>query len=270
MELNKIYNEDCLIGIKRIPDESVDLIVTDPPYNTTDCEWDKNVLISKNLREELLRVLKPTGSICIFAQYPFSFIVGSVFGDLYRHRWVWEKDKCGNFLCAKSAPLKYTEDILVFSEHGYMKPRNNNGKPKGVYNPQMRNGTGKPKGTDSERFGLSSLSIRKRPNNSKLVSDPKTDGVVRYPSEILHFNVPHRKCERFHPTQKPVALLEYLIKTYSNEHDVVLDICMGSGTTAIACINTHRNFIGFELAKEYYDIGEKRINECAESGDKSN
>lgn len=264
MELNKIYNEDCMEGMKRIPDASIDLIVTDPPYNTTDCEWDKNVLISKKLREEFLRVLKPTGTICIFAQYPFSFVVGSIFGDIYRHRWVWEKDKCGNFLCAKGAPLKYTEDILVFSKNGYIKPWNNNGKPKGVYNPQMRNGTGKPKGTNSERFGLSSLSINKRPKYSKLVSNPKTDGIVRYPSEILHFNVPHRKSERFHPTQKPVALLEYLIKTYSNEHDVVLDICMGSCSTAVACINTNRNFIGFEIDKEYYEAGIKRLNDCAE------
>lgn len=260
IELNRIYNEDCQEGIKRIPDGFVDLVVTDPPYNTTDCEWDRSVLISETLKKEILRILKPEGTICIFAQHPFSFVVGSVFGDIYRHRWVWVKDKCGNFLCAKGAPLKYTEDILVFSRYGYIKPWNNNSKPKGVYNPQMRNGTGKARGTNSERFGLSSTSISKRPKYSKLVSNPKTDGIVRYPSEILHFNVPHRKDERFHPTQKPVALLEYLIKTYSNENDVVLDICMGSGTTAIACVNTNRRYIGFEINKEYYYDSVKRLN----------
>lgn len=255
----RLIHGDCLKVLPTLADKSVDLILCDPPYNTTDCLWDKQSLDWGHIRKEFLRIIKPTGTICIFAQNPFSFIVGSVFSDIYRHRWVWEKDKCANFLCAKAAPLKYTEDILVFQEHGYMKSWNNNGAPKGVYNPQMRQGTGKAKKTNSEKLGSSLTSIHQRPKKTVLKSDPSTDGIVRYPAEIIRFCVPHRKSERFHPTQKPVALLEYLIKTYTNEGDTVLDCMMGSGSTMVACVNTNRKGVGIELMEEYYDIAVNRV-----------
>ena len=257
----EIINGNSLEYLKTLEDESIDLILTDPPYNTTDCKWDKQPIDWSVLKSEFLRVIKPTGTICISVQNPFGFLIGGLFADSYRHRWVWEKDKCGNFLAAKAAPLKYTEDILVFQKNGYYTAWNNNGKPKGVYNPQMRKGTGKAKKTNSERFGLSSIQISDRPKYNPLIANPETDGIVRYPSDIIYFSVPHRKEDRFHPTQKPVELFEYLIKTYTNENMVVLDCFGGSGTTAIACLNTNRQFIVMEKEQKYYDIILKRVGD---------
>lgn len=261
MDLNKILQGDCLELMKDIPDESIDLILTDPPYNTTDCKWDKQPIDWNILKSEFLRIIKPTGTICISVQNPFGFLVGGLFAEIYRHRWVWEKDKCGNFLAAKASPLKYTEDILVFQKNGYYTAWNNNGKPKGIYNPQMRSGTGKARKTNSERFGLSSTQISDRPKYNPLIAKPETDGIVRYPADIIYFSVPHRKDERMHPTQKPNELFEYLIKTYTNEGDLVLDYCAGSGTTGIACLNTNRKYILMEKEKKYFEIIKKRIAE---------
>ncbi len=257
----EIINGNSLELLKQIEDQSIDLILTDPPYNTTDCKWDKQPIDWSVLKSEFLRVIKPTGTICISVQNPFGFLIGGLFADSYRHRWVWEKDKCGNFLAAKASPLKYTEDILVFQKNGYYTSWNNNGKPKGIYNPQMRKGTGKAKKTNSERFGLSSTQISDRPKYNPLIANPETDGIVRYPSDIIYFSVPHRKEDRFHPTQKPVELFEYLIKTYTNENMVVLDCFGGSGTTAIACLNTNRQFIVMEKEQKYYDIILKRVGD---------
>ena len=257
----EIINGNCFDVLKTIEDASIDLILTDPPYNTTDCKWDKQPIDWNELKSEFLRVIKPTGTICISVQNPFGFLVGGLFAEIYRHRWVWEKDKCGNFLAAKASPLKYTEDILVFQKNGYYKAWNNNGNPKGIYNPQMRKGTGKAKKTNSERFGLSSTQISDRPKYNPLIANPETDGIVRYPADIIYFSVPHRKDERFHPTQKPIELFEYLIKTYTNEGDLVLDNCAGSGTTAIACLKTNRQFIVMEKEQKYYDIILKRVGD---------
>lgn len=261
IELNHIYNDDCLHGIKIIPDNSIDLILTDPPYHTTDCKWDRLRIDWESLKFEFLRVLKPTGTICICAQNPFSFFIGGLFSTMYRHRWVWQKDKCGNFLSAKAGPLKYTEDILVFQKYGYSRPWNNNNRDKGIYNPQMREGTGIPKKTNSDRFGLSSTDINKRPKYSKLISNPQTDGIVRYPMDVIFFKVPHRASERFHPTQKPIDLFEYIIKTYTNEGALVLDCFIGSGTTAVAAKRTNRNFIGFEIQEKYVAISNDRLKQ---------
>lgn len=250
---------DCLELIKNIPSNSIDLILTDPPYNTTDCTWDKQPVNWNLIKPQFLRVLKPTGTICISAQNPFAFLIGGLFSDMYRHRWVWEKDKCGNFLAAKACPLKYTEDILVFQKNGYYLPWNNNGKDKGVYNPQMRKGTGKPRKTNSERFGLSSVQISNRPKYNPLIANPKTDGIVRYPADIIYFPVPHKKNERIHPTQKPVELFEYLIKTYTNENNLVLDCFAGSGTSAIACESTNRQYICIEKEHKYFEAIKNRV-----------
>ena len=140
--MNKTILGNSLQYLKTLEDESIDLILTDPPYNTTDCKWDKQPIDWNELKCEFLRVIKPTGTICISVQNPFGFLVGSLFSEIYRHRWVWEKDKSANFQAVKCQPLKTTEDILVFNKIGYKKSWNNNGKPKGIYNPQMREGKG--------------------------------------------------------------------------------------------------------------------------------
>jgi len=261
MSKAEILLGDCLELMQAVPDGSVDMILTDPPYNTTDCKWDKQPIDWSILKVEFLRIIKPTGTIAMTVQNPFGFMIGGLFAEMYRHRWVWEKDKCGNFLAAKASPLKYTEDILVFQENGYYEAWNNNGKPKGIYNAQMREGTGRARKTNSARFGLSSTQISDRPKYSPLITNPKTDGVVRYPADIIYFSVPHRKNERMHPTQKPVDLFEYLIKTYTNEKMLVLDCFSGSGTTAIAAMNTNRQFIVMEKEPKYYEIIKKRVAE---------
>jgi len=251
---------DCLELMKDIPNGSIDLILTDPPYNTTDCKWDKQPIDWNVLKNEFMRIIKPTGTICISVQNPFGFLVGGLFAEIYRHRWVWEKDKCGNFLAAKGQPLKYTEDILVFSKK-YSPNVSNGWTDCHIYNPQMREGTGKARKTNSERFGLSSREIKSEKNPLPLISNPETDGIVRYPADIIYFSVPHRKDERFHPTQKPIELFEYLIKTYTNENMLVLDCFSGSGTTAIAAMKTRRQFICIEKEQKYYDIILKRVGD---------
>ena len=250
---------DAIDHMKLIQDKSIDFIMTDPPYNTTDCKWDKRLKWDEYW-EQWKRIIKDTGTIAITAQMPFATIITSGGLDIYRHKFVWEKDKTANFMVAKSQPLKYTEDVFVFAKFGFQKSWNNNGKPKSTYNPQMRNGTGKPRKTNSERFGTSMLKINNRPNPTPLIARKETDGIVRYPSDIIYFTVPFGK-KRFHPTQKPILLMEYLIKTYTNKDDLVLDCFFGSGTTAIACMNTNRNFIGIELDKSYFAIAKKRVEE---------
>ena len=254
--------------MKLIPDESVDLVLTDPPYNTTDCKWDKKI-IWDDLWAEWKRIIKPTGSIVLTCQMPMlaNIVVGGI--DWYRHRWIWNKDKCGNFLVSKYEPLKYTEDVLVFSKSGYKQaPNVKIKKVKSIYNPQMTiNDLGKPKKTNSDRFGLSvnEFNARGKSKIFKLKTDALTDGKHKYPKDILYFTVPHKKEDRFHPTQKPVLLMEYLIKTYTNEGMSVLDCFFGSGTTGVACVNTNRNFIGIEQDDKYFEIAKERINATKES-----
>lgn len=256
--MNKTILGNSLEYLKTLEDESIDLILTDPPYNTTDCKWETK-LSWDDWWIEWKRIIKPTGTIVLTCQMPVLADIVSSGLDWYRHRWIWEKDKCGNFLAAKAGPLKYTEDVLVFQEHGYYKAWNNNGKAKGIYNPQMREGTGRARGTNSERFGLSSTQISDRPKYNKLIANPETDGKVRYPKDIINFTVPHSKEERIHPTQKPVLLFEYLIKTYTNEGMTVLDCFAGSMTTAIACLKTDRKYICIEQDEEMYNKAKERI-----------
>lgn len=255
--MNKTILGNSLEYLKTLEDESIDLILTDPPYNTTDCKWESK-LSWDDWWIEWKRIIKPTGTIVLTCQMPVLADIVSSGLDWYRHRWIWEKDKCGNFLVAKGQPLKYTEDVLVFSKSKYVKVHNSK-KPTSVYNPQMRNGTGKAKKTDGERFGVGMTNIQNRGGNTYLKANPETDGKVRYPKDIINFTVPHRKEERIHPTQKPVLLFEYLIKTYTNEGMTVLDCFAGSMTTAIACLNTGRNYICIEQDEEMYNKAKERI-----------
>ena len=247
---------DCLEKMALIPDKSIDAIITDPPYNTTDCSWDKQPLQWSQIKKECLRVLTSNGSIVFTAQNPFTFMIGSLFLEIYRHRWVWQKNKCANFLAAKACPLKYTEDILVFNRFGYQNSWNNNGKIKGVYNPQM-SAADNPALNTGQNMGKTLRQIRIC--NTRLVSDPSKDPNSRFPKDTIFFALDVKG--RVHPTQKPVALMEYLIKTYTNEGETVLDFTMGSGTTGVACVNTGRHFIGIERDEKYFEIAKKRIAE---------
>lgn len=238
MELNKIYKEDCLIGMQKIPDKSIDLILCDLPYGTTRNKWDIVIPLDK-LWEQYERIIKDKGAIVLTAQTPFDKALGSSNLKLLRYEWIWEKSFGTGHLNANQMPLKSHENILVFY------------KELPIYNPQFT--YGKP---------YKQMNGRK---SSKNYGQQKTkvqtvNNGYRYPKSVLFFE---SEKNNFHPTQKPVALFEYFIKTYTNEGDTVLDNCIGSGTTAIACLNTKRNFIGFENNQEYFEKAIDRIEKHA-------
>ena len=245
MEIDKIYLGDCLELMKEIPDKSIDCIICDPPYevlnkNNKDAQWDR-VIPFDDLWQQYERVAKDDAAIILFAQGMFTARLMMSNPKLWRYNLIWQKGgRCSGFLNAKKMPLREHEDIVVF----YRK------QP--TYNPQMtkchpherNHSRGRQQGEQTNRcygeFGK--------------VENIITD--LKYPKSILNFNRPH---PQIHPTQKPVALIQYLIKTYSNENDLILDNCIGSGSTAIAAIKEKRHYIGMELNKEYFDIAEDRI-----------
>ena len=225
---------DCLEIMKDIPDKSIDMILCDLPYGTTACKWD-TIIPFEPLWEQYNRIIKDNGAIVLFSQMPFTAELVHSNLKLFRYEWIWQKDNGTGFLNAKKMPLKIHENILVFY------------KKLPTYNPQMRTGF-KPykckQGRHSTNYGAYEQGHITESNGE------------RYPIDIIEF----KKDSGLHPTQKPVALLEYLIKTYTNENDVVLDNCMGSGSTGVASINTNRNFIGIELDENYFNIAKERIN----------
>lgn len=235
LELNKIHHGDCLELMKDIPDGSIDMILCDLPYGTTACKWDV-VIPFEPLWEQYNRIIKDKGAIVLFGSEPFSSTLRMSNIKNFKYDWIWEKEQGINQFLCKIQPLRKTENISVFY------------KKQPLYNPQFTKG----KAYENDRvLGCESFGTPKKIKT-------KNDG-FRYPTNILQFNRELKK--RFHPTQKPVALLEYLIKTYTNKGETVLDNCMGSGATAIACINTNRFFIGIEKEKEYVDIANKRLDE---------
>ena len=225
---------DCLELMKDIPDKSIDLILCDLPYGTTQNKWDTVIPFDK-LWAQYKRIIKDHGAILLFSQMPFGANLIMSNPKMFRYEWIWEKDNSTGFLQAKKMPLKKHENILVFYKH----------LP--TYNPQMRQGF-KPYTMESGRGS----------SNYNAYSSVRTenDG-TRYPIDMIKFN----RDKGLHPTQKPVALLEYLIKTYTNEGDLVLDNCMGSGSTGVACKNTNREFIGMELDEKYFNIACERIGD---------
>lgn len=231
-----IKQGDCLELMKDIPDESIDMILCDLPYGTTKNKWDSVIPLNK-LWKSYERIIKDNGAIVLFSQMPFSAELVHSNLKLFKYEWIWQKDNGTGFLNAKKMPLKIHENILVFY------------KKLPLYNPQMRTGF-KPykckQGRHSTNYGAYEQGHITESNGE------------RYPIDIIKF----KKDSGLHPTQKPVELLEYLIKTYTNENETVLDNCMGSGSTGVACINTNRNFIGYELDEKYFEIAEKRINEA--------
>ena len=239
MELNKIYNEDCLVGMNDIPDKSIDMILCDLPYGTTKNKWD-SIIDLDELWNHYNRIIKDNGAIVLTAQTPFDKVLGVSNLKMLKYEWIWEKTSATGHLNAKKMPMKAHENILVF----YKKPP--------TYNPQ--------KTTGHERKVSTAKHKRNSKNSSNYGESSATtyDSTERYPRSVQLFSTDKQKSS-LHPTQKPVALFEYLIKTYTNEGDLVLDNCMGSGTTAVACMNTNRNFIGIELEEKYYNIAKQRI-----------
>lgn len=243
LQLNKIYNDDCLEGMKSLPNNSIDLILCDLPYNMTSISWDCLIPFDK-LWDQYKRIIKPTGNIVLFSAGMFTYqLIQSNIKD-FRYKLIWKKNVPTGMASAKYRPMKYYEEICIF------------GNSKATYNPIMKERVGVGKACynydhycgDNNHLQFDKQKRRYDPNWVQ-------------PSDVLEFNVVPNRNGKLHPTQKPTDLLEYLIKTYSNEGDVVLDNCMGSGSTAIAALNTNRNFIGYELSEEYYYIILKRLNE---------
>ena len=234
MKKFELWHGDCLELMKDIPDGSVDMVLCDMPYGTTRNNWDR-VIPLDSLWKEYKRVVKKNGAIVLFAQTPFDKILGASNLDMLKYEWIWEKSQGTGHLNAKKMPMKAHENVLVFY------------KRLPTYNPQMREG--KPYTCKSGRGST---------NYRELKSVITENKGYRYPIDILKFN----SDKGFHPTQKPVELCEYLIKTYTNEGETVLDNCMGSGSTGAACVNTNRQFIGIELDEGYFNIAKKRIEEA--------
>ena len=236
MELNVVYNEDCLEGMNRIEDNSVDMILCDLPYGITACKWD-TIIPFEPLWKQYERIIKDNGAIVLTASQPFTTLLINSNIKLFKYCWVWNKVRSVGFQIAKYRPMMQHEDICVF------------GKGRINYFPIM---------TPREKIKKSKCYTSSDSSPLKYNDGIERTYTEKYPTSIIEVSNAIQK-DKLHPTQKPVKLFEYLIKTYTNEGDIVLDNCMGSGTTAIACINTNRNFIGFELDKGYYDIILERI-----------
>ena len=231
---------DCLELMKSIPDGSVDMILCDLPYGTTACKWD-SVIPFEPLWGQYNRIIKKNGAIVLFGSQPFTSVLVSSNLIGFRYEWIWEKSKASNFLLARKQALKAHENILVFS------------RETPPYFPQKT--SGKPfKGEGRSKKGSQTELVNNVPNPTKR-ADNNGD---RFPRSVQYFVTAEREgC--LHPTQKPVALCEYLIKTYTNEGETVLDNCMGSGTTGVACKNLGRKFIGIEKDEKYFDVAKNRI-----------
>lgn len=231
-----LMHGDCLERMKEIKSGTVDMILCDLPYGTTCCSWDA-VIPFEPLWVEYERVIKDNGAIVLFGAHPFTAVLACSNLKLFRYEWIWEKPSATGFMNAQLQPLRAHENALVFY------------KAQPTYNPQKTYGherkTAKHKDVGSEHYG-------------KQLNIKAYDSTERYPRSVQVFSSDKQKAN-YHPTQKPVALCEYLIRTYTNEGDLVLDNTMGSGTTGVACVNTGRNFIGIEKEEKYLAIAQERI-----------
>lgn len=229
---------DCMEGMKDIDDKSIDMILCDLPYGTTQCKWD-NVIPFEPLWEQYERIIKDNGAIVLTGCEPFSSMLRLSNLKLYKYDWIWDKVKGTGFLNAKKQPMRNHEIISVF----YRKQC--------TYNPQKTQGHNLKKSYRSKNLQTDVY--------GEMKNDYTYESTERYPRSIQVFSTDTQNSS-LHPTQKPVDLFKYLIKTYTNEGDLVLDNCIGSGTTAIACLNTDRKYIGFEIDKHYFDVAQERIH----------
>ena len=257
---------DCLIEMNKIADGSVDLILCDLPYGTSDRKgtegkgtnrllgWDTVIPLDK-LWEQYTRILKPLGTVVLTADQPFTsqLILSNL--EWFKYEWIWKKKKTTGFLLANYRPMKCTEDVVVFSPGGAAAASRNGGNM--TYNPQGLIEKNVKKKNSAKRLGNFLHNPEHMGKNNKLLHETEYEQkYTNYPSEIIEFGLDK---DAIHPTQKPVALMEYLIRTYSNEGETVLDNCMGSGTTGVAAVMNNRNFIGIEMDKTYYEYAKERI-----------
>ena len=233
---------DCLERMKEIPDGSVDAVISDLPYGTTQCKWD-SIIPLEPMWEQLKRIIKPNGVIVLTAQTPFDKVLGASNISMLKYEWIWEKPAATGHLNAKKMPMKAHENILVFyNKLPTYNPQKTQGHKAANLNISISN-------DDCDIYGATKIGVKKGGN---------TD---RYPRSVQVFSSDKQK-SNLHPTQKPVALMEYLIKTYTNEGETVLDFCLGSGTTGVAAKNLNRKFIGIEMDETYFNIAKNRINEA--------
>lgn len=248
---------DCLERMKEIPDASVDMILTDPPYGTTVCKWD-SVIPFEPMWEQLKRIIKPKGAIVITASQPFTSVLVCSNLEMFKHEWIYQKAAGTNFATVKYQPMKEHESVVVFS--------------KGVVNYYP---------IKEQRRGKEIGKVRKKSRDVSLMTeyesgvygvipkdrDSREYGELRNPSSVQLFNNRNPSDRGSHPTQKPIALMEYLIKTYSKEGETVLDFTFGSCSTGVACLNTNRRFIGVEMDEKYFNIGVNRMQESTIKGE---
>lgn len=239
----EIFNEDCLNGMSKLADGSVDAIICDPPFASTYCGWDKRVSIEE-MWAQFNRVTKHDAAIVLFSQLPFAVDLINANRKMFRYEWCWHKPKACGFLNANRMPLRTHENILVFY------------RALPTYNPQFS--TGKP----YTRAQREEPRTKSRVYQGRGASITQNDGNHYYPRDVVTFSTPapnSKDEKRIHPTQKPIALMEFLVKTYTNEYEIVLDATMGSGSTGVACVNTRRKFIGFETDKNFFEAAKKRL-----------
>ena len=243
----QLLQGDCLEQMKNIPANSVDMVMTDPPYGTTACKWD-SIIPPELMWEQLRRVMKPSGVVAMTASQPFTSVLVMSNPKWFRHEWVWVKNRGSNFANTVREPMKEHESVLVFSPGGW------------TYNKQMQERTGS--GADRAKYAVEH-NAQDRPTYRQFEGrGAHTIPKLRVPSSWQKFNVASGKEKTKHPTQKPVALMEYLLKTYTDAGETVLDFAMGSGTTGVAAKNLGRNFIGIELDADYFKIAEDRIHDA--------
>lgn len=250
----QLYNLNCFDAFKLIPDKSVDLVCVDPPYGTTTIHWDKTLDFAK-MWEELERICKPKANIIIFGSQPFTSLVIASKVDWFRHELIWNKNKCGSPGLAKYRPQKVHENIMIFSKESG-----------GTYNPIMESGEPyKREAKDKEKgYGTGRNSHGYGFSNNKPFLGGENKG-TRYPKSILHASRNFSAQQTVHPTQKPTNVLNWLIMTYSNPGDIVLDFCMGSGSCGVSAKLTGREFIGVEMDPDYFKIAETRIESAEQS-----
>ena len=236
---SKLINGEAIIEMKKISKESIDMILCDLPYGTTQCKWD-TIIPFNELWKEYERIIKPNGAVVLTASQPFTSNLTMSNPKLFRYSLVWEKSKSTGYLNSKKMPMRSNEDILVFY------------KSLPTYNPQMTEGIPYDKG------------IANRPTEvyreQKGEIHVKNESGLRYPRSVQYFKTAESEGKVYHPTQKPIMLMEWLIKTYTNENEIVLDNCIGVGTTAIAAIRTNRRYVGIEIDEKYFDIAKQRID----------
>ena len=262
-----LYNDDCFNVMSDLKKDSVDLILADLPYGTTDrsgkkgsriFKWDSVLPLGK-LWEEYKRILKPNGSVVLTADQPFTSQLVMSNPDWFKYEWIWKKSRTTGFFTANYRPMKCTEDILVFSEGGAAAASAKSDRGNMTYNPQGLIEKRVKKRNSRKRLGkLLGNEEFVGKNNKMLGNSEYEQKYTNYPTEILTFSI---ESNTIHPTQKPVEIMEYLIRTYSNEGETVLDNVMGSGTTGVAAIRSNRSFVGIELIEDYFKVAEERINQ---------